>query len=131
MSPETGAYVLVIDDDIEVATVTEIMLNRAGFRTHISNTAQAALAQIHRDRPDVILMDLMMPDVDGFTLLRQLRDDAATREVPVIVLSARGDYDGRLQSEAAGANGFLIKPVRSKVLTEEIGRVLKSDPSHP
>jgi DNA-binding response OmpR family regulator len=131
MSVEPGALALVIDDDAEVATVTQIMLSRAGFRTHIVNSAMAALEWVHGTRPDVILLDLMMPDVDGFTLLRQLRGSAATRAVPVIVLSARGDYDGRLESEAAGANGFLLKPVRSKELVAEIGRVLRTRPADP
>jgi DNA-binding response OmpR family regulator len=124
MSSEPGACILIVDDEPDVSTVMHIILSRAGYEAHVVNSGQEALAWLTRRTPDVILLDLMMPDLNGFSLLRQLRASETAHTLPIIVLTARGDHEGRQESRAAGATDFLIKPVHSHKLIEHIGRAL-------
>jgi DNA-binding response OmpR family regulator len=116
--------ILVVDDDERLAQVLEFVLKRGGYAVQTAFSGQSALDWLKHHTAHVIILDLMMPDITGFNFLRQLRANAATTQVPVIVLTARADQESRLRSEAMGANDFLIKPISSEALLEHVRKVL-------
>ncbi|HLE28815.1 MAG TPA: response regulator [Anaerolineales bacterium] len=126
MSPEPLPRILIVDDNEQLASVMQTALKRAGFEAHTAFSGDQALAWLSQNKPDVIILDLMMPGMNGFSLLRQLRASEPSRTLPVIVLTARSDLESRRQSESAGASDFLTKPVRSPELVEHVRRALAS-----
>ena len=100
----------IVDDDPEVLTLLTRMLEEAGHRVEASPSSLAALKQIPMSRPDCVITDLMMPEMDGFELVRRLRKRHELADVKIVVLSAKGyDFDRRRAKEL-GADGYLTKP---------------------
>ena len=120
MSSEPRTRVLVVDDDEGLATVVRLMLDRAGLDAGVAYSGQEALDWIETHGADIVLLDMMMPDMNGFAFLRLLRENAATRDLPVIVLTALADEHSRRECAAAGANDYLTKPVSRSVLIEHV-----------
>ncbi|HSL10321.1 MAG TPA: response regulator [Actinomycetota bacterium] len=117
--------VLVIDDDPDLGRVVRRVLELEGYDVVLSDDGLRGLAAAQRQRPDAIVLDLMMPVMDGFQVLAELRADPRTRDIPVVVLSAVALEDTRERVEAAGASAFLTKPFEpqelSRALTSMIG----------
>jgi PAS domain S-box-containing protein len=91
------------------------------------NLSPAELAHIQSDPPDLVLTDVMMPRMDGFALLRELREGAETRDVPVIMLSARAGEESRIEGLGAGADAYLTKPFSARELLARVGALLELD----
>ena len=123
MSVEGRPSVLIVDDDDGLAAVLALMLDRSGYAVRIATSGRAGLDQVSRERPDAVILDLM-PDLDGLGLLRELRQQASTSDLPVIVLTARLDGRARAESQAAGANACLTKPVGRAQLVEQLALLL-------
>ncbi len=102
--------VLIVDDDEATTDVLSIRLNRQGFETVIADNGQSARALVRSEKPSVILLDLRLPDVDGFELCRELVDDEATCDIPVIIVSGLEQPDVLRRSRAAGCHYYLRKP---------------------
>lgn len=126
MSAEPALPILIVDDDERLAKVIQFVLKRAGLTAHTVYSGQAALDWLRHHQPAAILLDLMMPDISGFTFLRELRANPVTQAVPVLVLTARADQASRLRSESLGANDFLVKPVNSDTLVHHVREALNS-----
>jgi two-component system, OmpR family, KDP operon response regulator KdpE len=105
-TPE-GARVLVVDDEPAILRVVRVNLTRHGYRVETASTGQAALDAHAFYHPDLILLDLGLPDLDGLDVVRQIRDRAAT---PIVVLSARGAERDKVQALDLGADDYLTKP---------------------
>ena len=120
MSNEARPHVYLIDDDPGLATVIQLMLDQAGYTTEIIASGLQALGRVGEQLPDAILLDLGLADVDGLTVLRELRSQPRTRELPVIVLTARPDARCRRDCLDAGATAHLLKPVRPALLVETL-----------
>jgi len=122
---DTRARVLLAEDDRMLRTAAATMLRRSGFDVVTAEDGEQALALAETARPEVILLDLLMPKVDGFEALRRLRASPATREVPIIVLSNLG-WDDEVQGAlAGGATAFLVKSALSLAdLVAEVRKVL-------
>jgi two-component system, OmpR family, response regulator QseB len=117
--------VLYVDDNAPNRTVVRCMLDAAGVDMAEAEAAEAGLAMIDTDFFDVVLMDLRMPGMDGFTAIRHLRariDDKA--RLPVVVLTADNAHDIRAQALAVGADDLLLKPVQMDALFDVIARVM-------
>jgi DNA-binding response OmpR family regulator len=127
MSAET-LPILIVDDDERLAKVIQFVLKRAGITAHTVYSGQAAFDWLKHHQPAAIILDLMMPDISGFTFLRELRANPVTQTVPVLVLTARADQASRLRSESLGANDFLVKPVNSDTLVHHVREVLTGAP---
>ena len=111
----TGHDVLVVDDEPQVLAVVAEYLEREGYRVRTAADGDAALAELAAKRPDLVLLDLMLPGTDGWTILDRLR--SAGDEVPVIVLSARGAESERVAGLELGADDYLPKPIdKAKLL---------------
>ncbi|MBK6851338.1 MAG: response regulator [Burkholderiales bacterium] len=116
----TVTRVLVVDDIEMFCEMAKVVLDAAGFDTETSCDAQAAQARIGVFQPDVILMDIQMPEVDGIELTRRLKADPATRHIVVVAFTAfaaRGDEQGL---KAAGFDGFIAKPVDVMTLAAQV-----------
>ena len=120
-----AATVLIVEDDEMVADVVRINLESEGFEvTHAPNGA-AALAAIEQSQPDLVLLDVMIPEIDGWGVLTRLREDQATARLPVIMLTAKAMPADQVRGYNLGANGYLPKPFSSTDLIEKVRQVLQ------
>ncbi|MGD9720888.1 MAG: response regulator [Pirellulales bacterium] len=120
----TAYRILIVDDDDAAADVLSLRLQRQGFHTTVAESGQAALALARSDRPAVILLDLRLPDIDGFAVCQQLVDDAETSEIPVIILSGLEQSDVIRRSRAAGCHYYVRKPYDPNALLALIQRAI-------
>ena len=116
--------VLVVDDEPMARTLLRLMLVRAGFEVLEAEDGFDALDQIKQRLPDVMILDVMMPGMDGFAVCETLRNDDNTAELPVIMLSAKTDLDSVNRGLRAGATKYLTKPVSPEDLTRNVRDVL-------
>jgi len=114
------ARVFVVDDDPVVCRLARYILQLAGHEVVALNDAQEALQALEQSVPDVLVTDLMMPEMSGLELLRRIRADARWSALPVVVLTARGGANDRRQAEEAGTTHFLTKPFSSAQLIDQI-----------
>lgn len=119
-----GGQVLLADDNADMRDyVRRLLGGRCEVRT--VGDGSAALREMHERRPDLVLADVMMPEMDGFELLRQIRGDPALRDIPVVLLSARAGEESRIEGLAAGANDYLVKPFAARELIARVGANLE------
>jgi chemosensory pili system protein ChpA (sensor histidine kinase/response regulator) len=118
------ATILVVEDHLVTQLVLSKRLRNSGYEVVTANNGQEALAHLARAPVDLIISDISMPEMDGLDFLRRVRADDALRNVPVIILTTSVLDQHRLEASAAGANGFLEKPVSSWELEETIRRFL-------
>src|SRR6185503_14335200 len=115
------AHVLVVEDDAAVSNVFARMLSAEGYSVQTVQDADSARDAIEHQPPDVILLDVMLPGTDGFSLCRCIKDNASTRLTPVILVSALADRESRINGRRAGADDFLTKPVYGQELVDRVG----------
>ncbi|MEU6079988.1 response regulator transcription factor [Streptomyces sp. NPDC047108] len=121
-SPSPAGRVLVVDDDPTVAEIVAGYLDRAGFTVDRAADGPSALARADERRPDLVVLDLMLPGMDGLDVCRSLR---AKGPVPVIMLTARGDEDDRILGLEVGADDYVTKPFSPRELVLRVGSVLR------
>ena len=103
-------HVLVVEDESSIAEVLEYNLRREGFEVRIAERGDLALKAVGVRRPDLVLLDLMLPGIDGLEVLRQLRADTTTRSLPVIVLTAKAEEIDRIVGLELGADDYIRSP---------------------
>jgi two-component system cell cycle response regulator DivK len=119
--------ILLVEDNEPSRDALGRRLERRGFDVAVAVDGQDAVTRAHTESPDLILMDLGLPGIDGWEATRQLKNDPATRHIPIIVLSAHVMLADRNKSLAAGADDFDSKPVRFDQLLSKIERLLLPD----
>jgi CheY-like chemotaxis protein len=119
-SSESPSKVLVVDDDPEIVTFLSTLLELEGIESSVATSAAAALEQLQQGPPDLVLLDIAMPDRDGIDLCKELKSDPRTAEVPVFVVSARPGKDVVERALAAGAEEFIRKPFENAELISRI-----------
>ena len=124
-STAQGACILVVDDNALNCELFEAMLSPAGYRVVQAVSGREALASAEQLRPELILLDVNMPGMDGFEVARRLRASEATRMVPVIMVTALGDLDHRLRGLESGADDYLAKPVSQAELLARVQSTLR------
>jgi type II secretory ATPase GspE/PulE/Tfp pilus assembly ATPase PilB-like protein/CheY-like chemotaxis protein len=122
--PQEKAGVLLVDDEDQLRRVMKDLLEREGYRVAEAKDGVEALDEVDRFAPDIIVLDLNLPGMDGYTVLSQLRSRPATQQVPVIVLTAKGDEDNEVRVFELGADDFLTKPFRARALSARLEAVL-------
>jgi type II secretory ATPase GspE/PulE/Tfp pilus assembly ATPase PilB-like protein/CheY-like chemotaxis protein len=122
--PPRRATVLLVEDEESLRKVMRDLLERDGYAVAEAADGISALDQVDRVAPDVIMLDLNLPGLDGYHVLQQLRSRAATSRIPVIVLTAKGDEDNEVRVFQLGADDFLTKPFRAKALSARLEAVL-------
>ena len=114
--------VLAVDDDASVCDYYEKTLRLVGFEVEFAPSAAKAREVLAKRRPDIILMDIMMPDQDGISFTRELRADAKTSEIPIIVISGLADAGTLNDALLFGAVDYMVKPIDLDVLKSKIER---------
>jgi type II secretory ATPase GspE/PulE/Tfp pilus assembly ATPase PilB-like protein/ActR/RegA family two-component response regulator len=116
--------VLLVDDEDQLRRVMKDLLEREGYLVHEARDGVQALDQVDRVAPDIIVLDLNLPALDGYGVLAKLRSRTTTQDIPVIVLTAKGDEDNEVRVFELGADDFLTKPFRARALSARLDAVL-------
>ena len=120
--------VLIIEDETDAAELFAEMMRVSGFRVLKTTSSKPALSLLSTEKPDIVILDIMMPEVSGLDILRQMRQEPALAEIPVVVVSAKSmPADIRIGMEA-GASTYLTKPVGFLELKEAVEQALGSSP---
>ena len=120
--------VLIVDDDDQVALALSIRLRAAGYEVDTARDGGTGLQKLALKLPDVVLLDMRMPGIDGLEVIRRMKLDERLSRVPVIVISANAQETVKREAIATGAQLFLEKPYEARVLLEALARVLARDP---
>jgi two-component system phosphate regulon response regulator PhoB len=120
-----SAKILVVEDEPAIQELLEFNVVQAGFTVLRAADADSAWRQIRANLPDLILLDWMLPGISGVVLAKQLRADAATRDIPIIMLTARGDERDKIQGLESGADDYITKPFSPRELMARIRAVLR------
>jgi DNA-binding response OmpR family regulator len=123
MEADERGSVLVVDDEPTIAEVVSRYLERAGYRTEVAHDGAQALARAARGRPDLVVLDLMLPGLDGLEVMRRLRDDPTPPGV--ILLTAKGDESDRVVGLRQGADDYVVKPFSPAELVARVDAVLR------
>ncbi|MGQ0538545.1 MAG: response regulator [Gemmatimonadaceae bacterium] len=117
--------VLVVDDEPDILALVAYHLVRAGYRVSTASSGPDALAMARSEKPTLVVLDLMLPGMSGFAVLEALRADAGTRDVAVLMLTARKDEPDRIRGLSLGADDYLTKPFSPQELVLRIGAILR------
>ena len=121
----TSKRILIVDDEADIREVAQVSLELVGqFEVLTAGCGRDAIARARADRPDAILLDVMMPDMDGPTTLAQLQSDPATRDIPVVFLTAKAQTAERTRLAELGAAGILTKPFDPLRLAADVSAAL-------
>ena len=118
--PIRAPQIMVVDDDQDTVAILARHLQREGFVPIEASSGAQCLKLVQENEVDVILLDLMMPDMDGFQVVRELRANPVTAEIPVIMITARDDLDARAEGMRLGVSDFLAKPVFRRQLASRV-----------
>ncbi len=118
-------FVLIVDDEADLASLVEFNLQQAGLETAVALTGERALELAKARVPDVVLLDLMLPDISGKEVCRRLRADLKTREVPIVMLTARGEETDRVEGFEVGADDYVSKPFSPRELVLRLKAILR------
>src|SRR3989338_4174576 len=121
----TSARILIVEDEPAIRELLAFNVMRAGFQAVCAEDADSAWQQIHGQAPDLILMDWMLPGASGVVLARQLRSDARTGAIPIIMLTARGEESDKILGLESGADDYITKPFSPRELMARIRAVLR------
>lgn len=116
--------VLIVDDEPMARTLLRLMLVRAGFEVLEAENGFEALDKVKQKQPDLVLLDVMMPGIDGFSVCEALRKNPLTIDLPIIMLSAKTDLESVNRGLRLGANKYLTKPISTEELTRQVRDVL-------
>jgi len=122
---EKKPLILAVDDNPVNLTLLRSQLRFEPYEVITATSGEEALAMIEERRPDVVLLDIMMPDMDGYEVLTCIRENPATEELPVIMLTALTEFEHQAEATMAGANGYLTKPLVMSLLVEELDKLFK------
>ena len=120
--------VLVVDDELLTRDLLRMMLERAGFEVVEAGDGRDALQKVNRQAPDLIILDVMMPDIDGYQVCRTLRQQQKTAGIPVLMLSAKTQPEDAEEGLHAGATRYLPKPITYNDLIRNVREILTGDP---
>ncbi|RLS66741.1 MAG: DNA-binding response regulator [Planctomycetota bacterium] len=116
---------LIIEDELEIAELIEFHAERSGMRARKIHSGRLALELIRREKPDIIVLDLMLPDLDGLEVCRRLKQDEATRTIPIVMVTAKGEEADVVAGIELGADDYVTKPFSPRVLMARLRNVLR------
>src|SRR5205823_12912952 len=128
---DDGAHILIADDVAEIRETVRFHLEREGYRVSEAADGRQTLDLLRNERPDVLLLDLTMPDVDGWEVLARVRADGQLDDVHVAVLTADADEVAEHRARRAGAEAYLVKPLEPVDLARAVRRLLAAEPPGP
>jgi CheY-like chemotaxis protein len=119
------ANILVTDDDQDVRELVAFVLEKEGHRVTKAQDGQGCLDHVNLEKPDLIVLDVMMPGMDGYTVHSKLAENDETRDIPILILTAKGGMQDVFQL-AANVKGYIAKPFDPNALREKVGKILGS-----
>jgi len=119
-----GAKILIVDDEEDILDLVDLSLTADGFDVITARSGPEALEKVKEEMPDLILLDISMPDMDGYEVMRRLKGDRRTSSIPIIMLTAASDKRDKVRSFSAGADDYVVKPFDADELTARIEAVL-------
>ena len=117
--------IMVVDDEPDILAMLDMILRRHGYETILSEGGEEVIELIRQKKPDLILLDLMMPRIEGTELLRRLRSDEALRDIPVVVVSVRSTIEKESREAMELADEYITKPIDVPVLISTIEKLLQ------
>ncbi len=120
--------ILIIDDDIDTLKLVGIMLERKGFTIIASTTGKKGIQLAQKELPDLIILDIMIPDIDGYEVARTIRSTPGTEAIPIIMFTAKSQVDDKVEGLEAGADAYITKPARPRELFAQVNSILKRAP---
>ena len=132
MSPSHGrqkegrSRVLIVEDEPHIIESLSFVLGREGFLVSSALDGEAAVEVLRRDPPDLVILDVMLPRLNGFEVLKLAKADPALKAIPVIVLTAKGQQQDRRLAEEIGSDGFMTKPFSNREIVEQVRRLIRA-----
>ncbi|MBN1824539.1 MAG: response regulator [Endomicrobiales bacterium] len=120
--------ILIVDDDKDTVIMLRDLLESEGYEVITAYTGARALERVREERPDLVLLDIMMPGLDGFSVCREIKSRSATRNVKVVVITSRDSGNTLQESLEHQADSFVGKPYDGKALVSRIAKLLKKQP---
>ncbi len=117
--------ILIVDDEEDVLELVRYNLNKEGYRTETATSGEEAMTKARAKLPDLIILDLMLPGIDGLQVCKNLKSDAKTQNIPVIMLTAKGEETDIVAGLELGADDYVTKPFSPKVLIARVRRILQ------
>jgi two-component system, OmpR family, alkaline phosphatase synthesis response regulator PhoP len=121
----TQMSILIVEDELEIAELVRFHVEREGFESRVVQSGRVALTAVEKEHPDLILLDLMLPDLDGLEVCRRLKWQPETRNIPILIVSAKGDEADIVAGIELGADDYVTKPFSPKVLMARIKNILR------
>ena len=122
--PDAKRSILIVDDEEDVLELLQLVFESNGFVVRTAQSGKAAVTSAYEQPPDVIILDVMMPEMDGWQVLKTLKNDERTQQVPVVMLSARAERRDKMIGLQEGAEGYLSKPFSPAEVVREIQALL-------
>lgn len=116
--------ILIVEDEESLLKLESILLTSKGYDVRGVSNGREALDAIAEEKPDLVLLDIMLPEIDGFEVCQRIKDDPETREIPVIMLTAKKSREDMARGEKVGADWYITKPFKSVMVIETIQRFL-------
>jgi len=116
--------ILIVEDEESLLKLESILLISKGFDVKGVSNGKAALESVAEEHPDLILLDIMLPEIDGFEVCRRIKSDPSTRHIPVVMLTAKKSREDMVRGEKVGADWYITKPFKSAMVIETIQRFL-------
>lgn len=117
--------VLITEDEPNIAESLTFILNREGYDVSTVLDGEAALQRLRSDPPDIMILDVMLPRLNGFEVLKLVKADPALKALPVMILTAKGQAHDRRMAEEIGASAFITKPFSNRDIIEQVGRLVR------
>ena len=118
--------VLVAEDEPNIVESLSFILIRSGCNVTSVSDGEAALTSIRAEKPNVVILDVMLPKMNGFEVLKAVRSDASVKDIPIIILTAKGQSQDRRMAEEIGANAFVTKPFSNQHIIETVQKLTSS-----
>ena len=120
-----SVHVLLAEDDPDIRLVARLALKKAGYRVTATQNGRELLERIAEEKPDVVLLDWMMPEIDGAETCRRLKEDPATRDIPVVFMTAKSQGFEKNHGAVLGASGYILKPFDALTLGNQLKAILE------
>ncbi len=118
-----GIRVLIAEDEPHIVESLSFVLGREGFDVSAVLDGEAVVSRLREQRPDIVILDVMLPQLNGFEVLKRIKSDAALSGIPVVILTAKGQAQDRHMAVEIGADGFMTKPFSNRDIVDEVRRL--------
>ncbi len=124
-------HILIVEDEVDIANLVSFNLERAGYTVDMVHDGREGLDRILKDQPSLVILDLMLPGMDGYQILKEMQRDTRTHAIPVLMLTAKSQIDDKIKGLECGADDYLTKPFSPKELVLRVQAIIKRNRATP